>query len=1074
MLITPRAGQTAWYPKNESPILKELVAEKKLPPLEERIGPEPCVVEGVEGIGKYGGTFVAPVNNQGDVVFNYSNKFGTASLVAWSPQGYPIVPELAKSWTVSPDNKVYTFYLRKGVKWSDGYPFTADDIMYWWEKEALEPPDPEYFLGMVPSFLVAGGKRADIVKIDDYTIKIVFENPNSILIEHLASYGANMTSRPAHYLTKFHPRMGDKIFLDSLRRALKIPKNSSVYSYARGDAWTIDVNKPILGPYIYTTYRAVSPYAVVRNPYYWKVDTKGNQLPYIDRYVFLEKSAQSEGLLLTSGDLTIVGGNNAGIPLMEMEAKNGRYSLVYWTCNNASNDIIYPNYNRNIETKNDAKKAELIKNVTFKKALSISINRQEIIDAMYLGIGEPAQVFPPRGSLYYDSIIQKENTEYNPKEASRLLDSLGLDKRDREGYRTFKDGTRMSFFLELFVEKGLATSCAQFLIDDWNAVGLRIVPRERLYSLLQNDLRAMKHDLHLNSSEGEYIPLPMPACIISYNRWNSAFAFGYANWYENGGMWGDPNSKIPGNIEPPLGNPYRTTLELYDGLKKIYKQEDRVKQFKELMRISADNVFTIGISTMSPSPMAIKTGLKNVPQHAVTGDVTGIGGVCFENAGFSTYYFENPDSSRTVFDQIKKEIITKVPQNPVFTELANAKPNFMPIPGIYKAPVVNARPEEDKRSDIEVSESGRKNSIIKYFSIFGLLVIGLVLVSRRYPYIGKRLLLMIPTLLIISVITFTIIQLPPGDYITSLIANMKNSGYSNFQDVVESKKRTFNLDEPMHVQYFIWMGFKWFKTFNESDQGVLQGNLGLSMMSEQRVTDMWGERLLLSFILELFAIILIWSIAIPAGVFSAVRQYSIADYTISFVGFIGMSIPSFLLAIVVMFLSFKYFGISVIGLFSPKYGAQSVWDIPKFVDMLKHIWVPVLLVGIGGTAGMIRVLRANLLDELKKPYVITARAKGVRPVKLLFKYPFRMAINPFISGIGGIIPSLISGGGLVAIVLNLPTLDPLLLNALLTQDMYMAGSILFVLTTLGLIGVLVSDLMLLWLDPRIRYEGGSR
>jgi ABC-type dipeptide/oligopeptide/nickel transport system permease component len=250
--------------------------------------------------------------------------------------------------------------------------------------------------------------------------------------------------------------------------------------------------------------------------------------------------------------------------------------------------------------------------------------------------------------------------------------------------------------------------------------------------------------------------------------------------------------------------------------------------------------------------------------------------------------------------------------------------------------------------------------------------------------------------------------------------------------------------------------------------------MGRSMETRQSVNDLVGDRLLLTFLISLGTILFTWALAIPIGIYSAVRQYTVGDYILTFVGFIGMCVPSFLLALILIYLSNELLGIRISGLFSSEYATQAEWNWPKFVDLLQHIWVPVLVLGIGGTAGMIRVMRANLLDELKKPYVITAMAKGVRPAKLLMKYPVRLALNPFISGIGGLFPALISGGAIVAIVLNLPTVGPLMLTALMSEDMYLAGSMLMVLSLLSIFGTLVSDLLLLWLDPRIRYEGGKR
>ncbi|MCI5225031.1 MAG: ABC transporter permease, partial [Candidatus Electrothrix sp. AR4] len=266
----------------------------------------------------------------------------------------------------------------------------------------------------------------------------------------------------------------------------------------------------------------------------------------------------------------------------------------------------------------------------------------------------------------------------------------------------------------------------------------------------------------------------------------------------------------------------------------------------------------------------------------------------------------------------------------------------------------------------------------------------------------------------------------------------------------------------------------WFGTGEGKDEGLLQGNMGRSMMDLKPVNDKFGDRLLFTFLISLSTILFTWAIAFPIGIYSAVRQYSFFDYIFTVAGFIGMCIPGFLLALLLMFAAESWFGISVSGLFSPEYAAQTEWSQGKIMDLLRHIWLPVFVQGVAGTAGMIRVMRANLLDELKKPYVITARAKGVRPMRLLFKYPIRLALNPFISGIGGIFPELISGGAIIAIVLSLPTIEPMQLNAVMQQDMYLAGSILMLLSLLSVLGTLFSDILLLIFDPRIRTAGGAK
>ncbi|RMD81154.1 MAG: ABC transporter permease, partial [Lentisphaerae bacterium] len=323
-------------------------------------------------------------------------------------------------------------------------------------------------------------------------------------------------------------------------------------------------------------------------------------------------------------------------------------------------------------------------------------------------------------------------------------------------------------------------------------------------------------------------------------------------------------------------------------------------------------------------------------------------------------------------------------------------------------------------------------------------------------------------LLIISILIFTVIQAPPGDYISAKIEEMERAGEEANMAEIESLRRAFWLDDPQYVRYARWMGFTWFAGFKDQDRGLLQGYLGRSMQTGQPVNKIVGERLAFTFLIAFFSVLFTWGIAIPIGIYSACRQYSWGDYLFTFLGFIGMSIPGFLLAILLMYGSETLFGFTVSGLFSAEFAAQPGMSWAKFVDLLKHIWVPIVIMGMSGTAGMIRVMRANLLDELNKPYVITAEAKGLHPLRLLLKYPVRVALNPFISGIGGLLPTLISGGAIVAVTLSLPTVGPLLLDAIMAQDVYFAASLLMLLTTLSVIGTLFSDILLILLDPRIR------
>ncbi len=324
-------------------------------------------------------------------------------------------------------------------------------------------------------------------------------------------------------------------------------------------------------------------------------------------------------------------------------------------------------------------------------------------------------------------------------------------------------------------------------------------------------------------------------------------------------------------------------------------------------------------------------------------------------------------------------------------------------------------------------------------------------------YIAHRLLLMIPTLFAISVVTFIIIQLPPGDFLTSLVAGMAAQGETMNQAAIEALREHYGLGQPAYVQYAKWI---W---------GVLHGDFGQSFEWNRPVSTLIWDRLGFSFALSFCTLLFTWAVAFPIGIYSAVRRYTKGDYFFTFLGFFGLSIPNFLLALVLMYVSFKVFNQSVGGLFSPDY-IEAPWSSAKVFDLLQHLWIPIVIIGTSHTAGLIRIMRANLLDELHKPYVVTARAKGLAETRLLLKYPVRLALNPFVSTVGWSLPGLVSGEAIIAVVLSLPTTGPLLLRALQSKDMYLAGSFIFMLSVLTVIGTLISDILLAWLDPRIRYQ----
>jgi peptide/nickel transport system permease protein len=327
-------------------------------------------------------------------------------------------------------------------------------------------------------------------------------------------------------------------------------------------------------------------------------------------------------------------------------------------------------------------------------------------------------------------------------------------------------------------------------------------------------------------------------------------------------------------------------------------------------------------------------------------------------------------------------------------------------------------------------------------------------------FLVRRIMVMIPTLLAISAITFVIIQLPPGDYLTTLVTELESRGEAIDQSRLQFLRETYGLDRPMIEQYFVWLG------------GMLTGDYGFSFEYNRPVSEVVGDRMLLTVVVSFATIIFIWVVSFPIGIYSATHQYSLGDYGLTFLGFLGLATPNFLLALVLLYFANVTFGTSIGGLMDPAY-MDEPWSWGKVLSVLEHLWIPVIVIGTSGTAGMIRRLRANLLDELHKQYVVTARAKGLAPVKALWKYPLRMAINPFIADIGNLLPQIVSGAAVVSIVLSLPTTGPMLLDALRSQDMYLAGSFLMFLALLTVVGVFLSDLALAALDPRIRLEGGA-
>lgn len=1020
------AGDQAWRPRGEAPILAELVADGVLPPVAERVGPEPAVLAGVDGVGRYGGTWQRLVNSYDDLKTIYWRLSG-ANLVRWSPQGYPIVPHLAKGWEASVDFRTFTFHLRRGVRWSDGHPLTSNDILFWYEHEVKR-------FNVHPKFLRARAGLGVVKKVDDFTVRFEFAEPNPLFIERLASTGMNYEDHtehvvPAHYLRKYHPMLGDPDLIEQTMETFAL--SSPMAAYKRIKHY-LNPEHPRLWPWIVGTADTTTPQILVRNPYYWAVDVQGNQLPYLDRLVLDAKSNPLIAVAAANGELSMQERHiryEDHTLLVGGAAQHG-YEVYHWKPSTQSLFTVFPNLNRRVDPERPETKwkHEALNDVRFRRALSLAINRRDIIEAEFNGQGEPAQIAPPPDSPYHHEGLAKAFVDYDPARANQLLDEMGLRQRDGEGFRTFRDGTRMTFTLNLtdYVTEGPA----QFVIDDWARVGVRAILRSRARRLFEQEKMTFEHDFTVWTGESEFYPLVEPRNFVP-TYFESFFAPAYGLWYQYGGLHGDPAANRPNALPPPQGHPLRRAMELLDSAMTMTREEDRIARFREVLDIAAENVWTISIATPPPQLVVVKKGFKNVPRTALFGANL----QSPANAGLETYFWEKPVEDSAIAEQTREMIASGAS--------------------------TGSAPQADALG------GGLLENLLRGLTAI-VFVLSAILLALRHPLIGRRLLLMIPTMFIVSVIVFTLVQLPPGDFAEIRVMRLEMEGTSATEELAAELRRNFRLDEPMWERYARWMGFTWFTTFKSVDAGLLQGNLGLSMEHEKPAYEVIGDRIVLTVIVSLATVLFTWAIALPTGIFSAVRQYSAGDYALTLIGFVGVSVPSFLLALVFMYAAKGWFGLNIGGLFSPEYASMPGWTWGKFLDLLKHLWLPVVVLGLGSAAGMIRVMRANLLDELRKPYVTTARAKGVRPLRLLLRYPVRMALNPFVSSLGGLFPHLVSGGAIVAMVLSLPMLGPTLFDALIAEDVYLAGSMLMVLSLLGMVGTLVSDLLLLWLDPRIR------
>lgn len=1026
----------AWYPRAESPMMADLVTKGLLPHLVVRTGEEPLVMRGVDGIGKYGGTWIRASISKSDLEI-VSSRLSYAGLVRWSPEGHPIVPHVAKSFKITDNYREYTFSLRKGMKWSDGQLFTADDILYWWEQEARNPEIPYEY----ERIMLFRGKEGVVEKIDDYSVRFRFTDPNPLFLEKLATEGGLViTGSPEHYLRPYHPSLGDQTKIDAKTRQLNLASEETLYHVLKSRK-NLNPDHPRLWPWINIGENATPPYVFVRNPYYFAVDTEGNQLPYIDQILFDEKHRELIGVAASNGELSMQSRHLSidQYSLLMSSRRENNYEVYHWSQGDGSLYTIFPNLNRKTHQNQPLtiKGKKLLNSRDFRRALSIGINRSEIIQSEF-GFGiEPAQASPGPQSLYYEPKLYHAYTNYDPEKANDILNELNLLSRDAEGYRTYPDGSRLQLKMIYFPRGRSWSTITNSVIEDWANIGIRVIARELPWSLFFVARDTYDYDFSIGFTNAQLLPLHKPRLYVPVK--GAYYAPAIANWFDKGGFYNDANMINSVDSSFGIDHPLYKALTIYDEVVVTPESETQLKKFNDILQIAADNVWTISVASAPPSLAIVKNNFRGVPKHLIdTWQFLSPG-----HAGIETFYFETTDE---LFNLEK---------------YSGIEDGFM-----------SSKTDIDKVNEDNILEHIKSyiNIEIEYVLLLTAFTL-IVYLGCSYPFVGRRVLIMIPTLLFISILVFSIIQLPPGDWISTQIAKKEQSGESADIQDIERLRTMFGLNKSLAHRYSDWIGLSWFISFSNKDRGLLQGNMGMSMETLTPVNDLIGDRILLTVIIGTATIILSWAIALPIGIFSAVRQYSILDYIITLLGFMGMCIPGFLYALIFIYFAENFLNYSATGLFSTEFSIQRYWSWGKVMDMIKHIWVPIFVLGTASTATMIRIMRGNLLDELKKPYVVTALAKGVTPLKLLIKYPVRVALNPFLSSLGVIFPQVISGGAIVAMILGLPTVGPLMLNALLSQDLYLAGSLLMVLSVLGLIGTLLSDILLLMFDPRVRMEG---
>jgi len=596
---TATAEPAAQY--KEAPMLAELVKAGKLPPVKDRVGDEPQVVTPVEEIGQYGGTWHRMSISQGDI--RTPDRLMYDNLIRWDKNGAEMVPNVAKSWEVSPDGKSFTFRLRKGMKWSDGAPFGADDLMFYFVDHCGNADLTPSF----PAGLTSAGEPVKAEKLDDYSVRLSFTGvPHGLFMVVLASgdYGYALTMYPKHYAQQFHPNYVEKTKLDAAVKAAGFEAWYQLYGNKVGSNPTkTNVELPVIHAWKMTQPPPAIPAIMERNPYYWKVDTAGNQLPYIDKMEHLiVENAQAVNLQAIAGnvDMQLRHMLFSNYPLFQDGKEKGDYRILQWTRGYVTDAAICPGL-----AHADPVMRQILGQKELRWALSLGIKRDEIIQAIYLGMAEPNQVSPLKTSPFYWEEQAKNLIEYDPARANSLLDGLGYTQKDGDGYRLRPDGKRLSLVFEYTAAFGSWGDIGELLAANWKEIGIELIVKEIARELLYERKLAGTIDITMWTGSAELNPLIDPNMFLPQG--DSFNAMPFANWYNTGGKDG----------EEPTGD-LRQAQKLYDEIKASVDIEKQKALFRQILEMNKENLWVIGICTAPPELVIVKNKFRNVPESAVS------------------------------------------------------------------------------------------------------------------------------------------------------------------------------------------------------------------------------------------------------------------------------------------------------------------------------------------------------------------------------------------------------------------------------------------------------------------------